>query len=499
MKLRDRLNHLDRAFTEMPPQLPDLVESAFMRGDREMKKRYKLMTTLSVAAVAVVLFAAIALAAGRMVTPRTDRIVAAQNRDIDGEGTSNESGNEGGTDVSTDDGGIDAKPTPEAGATPEPTPEPMPEMGDLEVDDAEWDENLPVTPEPTVTPTPMPQYMEGLSIVYTQPQSNYYHSDPGCSGMVGAIEWTEASAISVGKQPCPVCMTGEAVPVDANILTPEPESVEAYVYYTAEGVYYHGDEQCSDMLNAQRHTFAEAEAAGKQRCPDCQPGEPDHYDLFLAAFGQGLEALYPGYVYSYSDFKVDYFDGIPRYVWYVTNGEAELAACSATSFLKEDGVDMDRVTTWAGDANPATAWGDIEDIICFMMTANDYNDLWSFLSDAPQPQRDGIFSEVAEDAADEALREAGVDLSDGALLQSVWAAVDPAGGIVASELCFTDAGRQVAVNEFFRWMGEGYEHTTEVELLSDPDLNASPTSMSGEAQEGTDWQIQMPDNEAERE
>ena len=270
---KDVLKHLDRAFTEMPSELTASVEEAFQKGEEAMKHRHKVLTAVSVAAVLVVLCAAIALAAGRMTAPRPDTVAA-------GIGATAAPRKTAQGDVPT------PMPTPDPTAmpTPEPTYTPTPE------------------PTPKPTPEPMPTVPDALALVYTLPNSNYYHSDPDCSGMEGAVAWTEASAISVGKQPCPVCFGGE--PMEAPEPTEVPlmaaESEEFQVYYTSQGYYYHGDSQCRGMHNAKAHALSEALANGKRRCPVCQPGEPDELDLFLDTFGRGLEELYPGARYAYT-------------------------------------------------------------------------------------------------------------------------------------------------------------------------------------------------------
>ena len=47
MKPRKNELRLERAFTEMPETLSDAVEAAFERGEREMKRKHKLMTALT--------------------------------------------------------------------------------------------------------------------------------------------------------------------------------------------------------------------------------------------------------------------------------------------------------------------------------------------------------------------------------------------------------------------------------------------------------------------
>lgn len=69
---------LERAFTEAPAELNDAVERAFLRGEKAMKKRHKIVASLSAAAVFAVLALGIALAAGRLTAPRPDPVVTAQ-------------------------------------------------------------------------------------------------------------------------------------------------------------------------------------------------------------------------------------------------------------------------------------------------------------------------------------------------------------------------------------------------------------------------------------
>ena len=265
MKESNYLKRLDRAFTEAPLELSASVDEAFRRGEEAMKQRHKVLTSVSVAAVLVVLCAAIALAAGRLTAPRPDTVAA-------------------GTGVTTAPRQTARGDAPTPMPTPEPTPVPTPE------------------PTPESTLEPMPTVLDAVALVYTLPNSNYYHSVPDCSGMEGAVAWTEASAISVGKQPCPVCFDGEFMEAPEPTLTPAPaaESEEHPVYYTPDGNYYHGDSQCSGMRNARAHALPEALEDGKRRCPVCQPGEPDELDLFVNTFGLSLEDLYPGTQYAYT-------------------------------------------------------------------------------------------------------------------------------------------------------------------------------------------------------
>lgn len=148
MRSNEYLKHLDRAFTKTPPELTASVEEAFRRGEMAVKQRHKIMTVLSVAAAVAVLCAALALAAGAMLRPRRDNVVAARGK---GEGPS------------------------------------------------------VYTPVPETTPQPeQPLY-------YATEGGVYYHTDAHCMGMMNAMPITEADALAAGKQPCPVCVTQTAV------------------------------------------------------------------------------------------------------------------------------------------------------------------------------------------------------------------------------------------------------------------------------------------------
>ncbi len=245
-----------------------------------MKQRHKVLTSVSIAAVLVVLCVALALATERLTAPKPDTVA---------------------TGISA----TSASHHPAQGdaPTPMPTPEPTP------------------MPTPTPTPEPMPTVFDEQMLVYTQPHSEYYHSVPDCSGMSGAVAWTLESAISVGKQPCPVCLGGEPVEAPEPTDTPVPAamSAELPVYYTPQGNYYHGDSQCSGMHNAGAHTLNKALADGKERCPVCQPGEPDDIGLFVETFGCDLEELYPGTCYAYT-------------LW-----DAQTGVCEWTLYCLKDG------------------------------------------------------------------------------------------------------------------------------------------------------------------
>ena len=156
---------------------------------------------------------------------------------------------------------------------------------------------------PTVTPEPAPERIDGYidakpspvpatdlfmrydaydevvpaaigEIVWATPNGRYYHLVSDCSGMQNASETTRNEASLAGKQPCPVCIAfvtptpvlEEPMPT----LTPVPEATQepAYLFYgTENGTYFHTDETCSGMQNAEWLS----DLSGKQPCPVCIP------------------------------------------------------------------------------------------------------------------------------------------------------------------------------------------------------------------------------------
>ena len=66
---------LKRAFIPVTADLQAGIEDAFERGEREMKKRHKIMSLLSIAAVLALVFGVAGLAANEMYTPKEDNVV----------------------------------------------------------------------------------------------------------------------------------------------------------------------------------------------------------------------------------------------------------------------------------------------------------------------------------------------------------------------------------------------------------------------------------------
>jgi len=210
-----------------------------------MNQRHKIMTALSVAAAVAVLCAALALAAGTMLKPRRDNVVAARGR---GEST--------------------------------PTHTPVPET------------------------TPQPEQ----ALYYATKAGRYYHIDAHCGGMMNAMPIAESDALDAGKQPCPVC-TGWDPPVVNVYATAKGKYYHidkncsgmksATRYYTSEsaeeagkarcpvclpdgdnlcwatsgGQYYHIKQKCMGMKGARICMEASAQRQGKTPCPVCWKGD----------------------------------------------------------------------------------------------------------------------------------------------------------------------------------------------------------------------------------
>ena len=116
------------------------------------------------------------------------------------------------------------------------------------------------------TERPLPE-----SDVYFTKGGKYYHAVQDCGGMIGARAGTVDEAVELGKFPCPVCLADAVVPADneiygGNTERPLPESD---VYFTKGGKYYHAVQDCGGMIGARAGTVDEAVALGKFPCPVC--------------------------------------------------------------------------------------------------------------------------------------------------------------------------------------------------------------------------------------
>lgn len=218
--MTDPIKRLDRAFSEAPSELSEAIEQAFKRGEMEMKKRHKLMTTLSIAAGIAVAFAAMGLAAGRLTRITPDRLAVPL----------------------TEDNGEYAAVNRQIVT---PLEDNIPELAES------GDEYAAVNRQ---TATPRPEIFEfGDETYYATINGIYYHTDEQCSGMKNALPMTADAALTAGKRPCPVCCA----------------EGQQLCWANAQGNYYHIDRECSGMKGAKYCTVAHARAQGQQPCPVC--------------------------------------------------------------------------------------------------------------------------------------------------------------------------------------------------------------------------------------
>ncbi|MBE5808605.1 MAG: hypothetical protein E7317_09745 [Clostridiales bacterium] len=116
----------------------------------------------------------------------------------------------------------------------------------------------------------------GLPTYYTNAETEYYHADPTCSGLVGGTEVTADQAEDMGKQECPVCVTrvtdklmkvvqGATKLVD--ISTTDESNIQ--VWFTDNGVNFHTESDCRGMTGARQASLKEALLAGKTACETC--------------------------------------------------------------------------------------------------------------------------------------------------------------------------------------------------------------------------------------
>lgn len=113
-------------------------------------------------------------------------------------------------------------------------------------------------------------------LVYCTLDGTYYHVKSDCSGMKNASRVTYAEARVTGKKRCPKCIGGKdetEVAADNNAENANSFGTGAtyYVWATPKGQYYHIQEHCSGMQNAQRVPLADMIRGGRPACPVCAP------------------------------------------------------------------------------------------------------------------------------------------------------------------------------------------------------------------------------------
>lgn len=241
----------DRAFAQTPDEIHERICTAFEKGEKHMKFRHKMLSTLSVAAVLVVVFAVIGFAGRQMSAPKPDTLAAP----ITQSGRTPEL-----TEEPNEIEEIQENQAAELTPTPMPTESPnenssyavSPWDEDWEAENSSCESNA----EPDNTPVPLSQEVmaEIYYGVYCTEDGAYYHKDAACSGMHNALLCSVKAAAEDGKLPCPICC-----------------DFEIYVYATQEGSYYHALATCSGMQGATEHKISDGIMTEKQPCPNCIP------------------------------------------------------------------------------------------------------------------------------------------------------------------------------------------------------------------------------------
>ena len=115
--------------------------------------------------------------------------------------------------------------------------------------------------EPTATPlasTSNGSSSTNASYVWSPASGLYYHSSNTCPSIEEGVQvWQvtrEIAENSRHQSPCPDCIGG---------------GTAATYYARPDGKYYHSDQTCSGMKNAQIYTLEAAQNEGKEACPVC--------------------------------------------------------------------------------------------------------------------------------------------------------------------------------------------------------------------------------------
>lgn len=106
---------------------------------------------------------------------------------------------------------------------------------------------------------------------YCTLDGTYYHAKSDCSGMANASYVTYAEARVIGKKRCPKCIGGTDPSEESADGANGIESTTYMVWATPKGAYYHIEEHCSGMNNAQRVPLSQMLASNRPACPVCCP------------------------------------------------------------------------------------------------------------------------------------------------------------------------------------------------------------------------------------
>ena len=112
--------------------------------------------------------------------------------------------------------------------------------------------------------------------VFCTKDGTYYHVNDECSGMRNASHVTYAEARVTGKKRCPKCIGGkdeteEAAAESEGSANSFGTGATYYVYATPNGSYYHIQQNCSGMKNAQQVALSDMLKSGRPACPVCCP------------------------------------------------------------------------------------------------------------------------------------------------------------------------------------------------------------------------------------
>lgn len=249
----------DRAFAQTPGEIHESILTAFEKGEKKMKLRYKIISAVSAAAVLLAAFGVIALAGREMSAPKPDTLAAPALKatQINSAAENSEEAPRYTALPPT------ASPTEEPAAhaeewsvTPEPTPTVQPTPGPENEEFSEEEGKNTPTPAPaTMTPMVPVDAASGLPRgVYCTEGGKYYHTDENCSGMRNAGFVGIETAAACWKLPCPVCC-----------------NFDIYVYANPKGTYYHAYKQCSGMQGAEGRRINDGILEEKQACLLCIP------------------------------------------------------------------------------------------------------------------------------------------------------------------------------------------------------------------------------------
>jgi hypothetical protein len=94
----------------------------------------------------------------------------------------------------------------DTGLAPTPTPMPTPEP----------------TPTPSPSPSPTPEPSPPVEMVWHVPGETFYHNDPTCGGLSGAVEISLTEALAQGLTPCLDCVTNAGQPPEPSEGATQP-------------------------------------------------------------------------------------------------------------------------------------------------------------------------------------------------------------------------------------------------------------------------------------